>query len=267
MMGAVAGDIIGSVYELRRVKTKDFPLFPPGSRFTDDTVLTVALAEAILTGSDYGMLMREYHHRHPRAGYGGMFRQWAVHPDSPAYNSFGNGSAMRISPVGFACATLEEVLEQARRYTVPTHNHPEGVKGAQAVAAAVFKARTGHTKEEIRDYIESTFAYDLSRTLDEIRPWYGFDVTCQGSVPEAIVAFLESEDYEDAVRNAVSLGGDSDTQACIAGGIAEAFYGGVPPGIAGTALSLLTEDLRSVTLAFMDRYGRPAPAPRDAPGR
>lgn len=255
MIGAIAGDIMGSVYERHRVKTKDFPLFPPGSRFTDDTVLTVALAEAILTGGDYGTIMKEYYRRYPRAGYGGMFRQWASNPDSAPYKSFGNGSAMRISPVGFSCTTLDDALEKARFYTVPTHDHPEGVKGAQATAAAVFLARAGHSKHEIRAYIESTFAYDLSRSLRKIRPSYRFDVTCQGSVPEALIAFLESEDYEDAVRNAVSLGGDSDTQACITGGIAEAFYGGVPDDIRDRALALLPEDLRRTTLEFTSRYG------------
>ncbi len=254
MIGAIAGDIIGSVYERHRIKTKDFPLFGAGSRFTDDTVLTVALAEAILTGRDYGGLMREYYRSYPRAGYGGMFRSWALDPDAGPYNSFGNGSAMRISPAGFAYGTLEEVMDMTRRFTETTHNHPEGVRGAQATAAAVFLARTGSTKEQIRRHITATFAYDLDRTLDEIRPRYRFDVTCQGSVPEAIIAFLESSDYEDAVRNAVSLGGDSDTQACITGGIAEAYYGGVPECIGEAALALLVNRLRSVTLRFMERF-------------
>jgi ADP-ribosylglycohydrolase len=216
-------------------------------------VLTVALAEAILTGRDYGGLMREYYRSYPRAGYGGMFRSWALDPDAGPYNSFGNGSAMRISPAGFAYGTLEEVMDMTRRLTETTHNHPEGVRGAQATAAAVILARTGSTKEQIRRHITATFAYDLDRTLDEIRPRYRFDVTCQGSVPEAIIAFLESSDYEDAVRNAVSLGGDSDTQACITGGIAEAYYGGVPECIGGAALALLDDRLRSVTLRFMER--------------
>ena len=195
MIGAIAGDIIGSVYERHRIKTKDFPLFPAGSRFTDDTVLTVALADAILTGRDYTMLMKDYYRRYPQAGYGGMFRQWALQRDSTPYDSFGNGAAMRISPAGFAFTTMEEVLEKAGHFTACTHNHPEGIRGAQATAAAIFLARTGHSKKEIRVFIESTFAYDLSRTIDEIRPSYRFDVSCQGSVPEAIIAFLESEDY------------------------------------------------------------------------
>lgn len=254
MIGAIAGDIIGSVYERHRVKTKDFPLFPQGCRFTDDTVLTVALAEAVLTGTDYAGLMREYYRRYPHAGYGGMFRAWAIHEGAGPYNSFGNGSAMRISPVGWAFSTLGEVLCTAKAYTEITHNHAEGVKGAQATAAAIFLARTGETKDRIKSYLEDTFAYDLSRTIAHIRPVYRFDVTCQGSVPEAIIAFLESVDYEDAVRNAISLGGDSDTQACIAGGIAEAFYGGVPEAIQERVFEVLDDGLRSIASRFRERY-------------
>jgi ADP-ribosylglycohydrolase len=251
VIGAIAGDIVGSVYERRRIKNKDFPLFSPSSRFTDDTVLTVALADAILTGSDYATLMRGYHRRHPHAGYGGMFRRWAADPRSGPYNSFGNGAAMRVSPVGYACNSLNDVLEKARLFTVCTHDHPEGIKGAQAAASAVFLARTGSSKDDIKSFIEDTFAYDLSRSLNDIRPAYRFDPTCQGSVPESIIAFLESVSFEDALRNAVSLGGDADTQACIAGAVAEAFYGGVPAETASRVLDLLTDDLRSVTLRFI----------------
>lgn len=265
MIGAIAGDIIGSAYEARRIKTKDFDLFTGSSRFTDDTVLTVALAEAILTGRDYAPLMREYAHRHPRAGYGGMFRAWARSASSGPYNSFGNGSAMRTTPVGYAFDTLDEVLDRARLYSACTHDHPEGIKGAQAVSACVFLARTGSSKQEIKDYVEATFGYDLSRSIDEIRPAYRFNPTCQGSVPEAVIAFLESDDYEDAVRNAVSLGGDSDTQACIAGGIAEAFYGGVPERIAQEALARLTRDLFAITMRFVEEIMVPRGFPRYAP--
>jgi ADP-ribosylglycohydrolase len=254
MIGAIAGDIIGSVYERHRIKSKDFPLFSQGCRFTDDSVLTIALADAIITGTRYEKLMKEYYHLYPHAGYGGMFRQWAQNHDSKPYNSFGNGSAMRISAVGFAFDTLEAVLEKARLYAEITHNHPEGIKGAQATAAAIFMARTGGSKDDIRRFIEDTYHYDLSRTLDEIRPGYGFDVTCQGSVPEAIIAFLESTSYEDAIRGAISLGGDSDTQACITGGIAQAFYGGVPKHIEDAAFAILDDHLRSVTVQFMQRY-------------
>ena len=254
MIGAIAGDIIGSVYERNPIKAKDFPLFSEKGRFTDDSALTIALADAIMNSQSYERLMREYYRRYPHAGYGGMFHRWAQDPNIGPYNSFGNGSAMRISPVGFAFDTLEDVLEKARCFTEITHNHPEGIKGAQATASAIFLARAGSSKKEISQYVESTFGYDLSRTLDEIRPGYGFDVTCQGSVPEAIIAFLESTSYEDAIRGAISLGGDSDTQACITGGIAQAFYGGVPKHIEDAAFAILDDHLRSVTMQFMQRY-------------
>jgi ADP-ribosylglycohydrolase len=254
MIGAIAGDIIGSIYERRGIKNKDFPLFSQGCRFTDDSVLSIALAEAIITGASYEQLLREYYHRYPHVGYGGMFLRWTQDPNSKPYNSFGNGSAMRISAVGFAFETMEAVLNKARLYTEITHNHPEGIKGAQAVAAAIFMGRTGGSKDDIRHFIENTCRYDLSRTLDEIRPGYGFDVTCQGSVPEAIIAFLESTSYEDAIRNAISLGGDSDTQACITGGIAQAFYGSVPEHIVDEAFAILDDHLRSVTIEFMQLY-------------
>ena len=254
MIGAIAGDIIGSVYERHRIKTKDFHLFSERSRFTDDTVLTVALADAILSGESYERLMRQYYCRYPHAGYGSLFRTWAANEKLGPYHSYGNGAAMRISPVGFACESLEEIMDKARLYTEITHDHPDGIKGAQAVAAAIYLARTDHSKKEIKDHIESCLGYDLSCTLDEIRPTYRFDPTCHGSVPEAVIAFLESEDFEDAIRNAVSLGGDSDTQACIAGGIAQAFYGGVPKHIESRAMELLDEPLRSVTHRFMKEY-------------
>ena len=228
-------------------------LFSPGCFFTDDTVLTVALAEAILTESDYGSLMRAYHRRYPGAGYGGLFHQWAQANESKPYNSWGNGAAMRISSVGFAFDTLQEVLVRAAEYTAVTHSHPEGIKGAQATAAAIFLARTGSTKADIRRYIAATFHYDLSRNVDEIRPTYSFNESCQETVPEAIVCFLESTDFEDAVRNAISLGGDSDTLACITGGMAQAHYG-VPGAIADRAMSILDEELREVTARFMSRY-------------
>jgi ADP-ribosylglycohydrolase len=253
MIGAIAGDIIGSPFEFDAIKSKEFEFFGPGSRFTDDTVLTVALAEAILTGADYAVLMQQYYNRYPDAGYGETFLKWAQSKCRAPYNSFGNGAAMRISPVGYAFDTMEEVLSKAEFYTAVTHNHPEGIKGAQATAAAIFLARTGANKEEIRRYITDTFGYDLSRSCDRIRPGYSLDVTCQGSVPEAIIAFLEAGDYEDAVRLAVSLGGDSDTQACIAGGIAGAFYG-VPGWIATWAIGYLDPDLKTVVERFMTTY-------------
>lgn len=254
MIGAIAGDIIGSVYEYRQIKTKDFPLFDDECDFTDDSVLTVAVANAILSGTPYVDSIRRLGRRYPDAGYGGSFARW-LHADDPRpYNSWGNGSAMRVSPVGFAFPTEDEVLRQAKLTAEVTHNHPEGIKGAQATALAVFLARTGHGKEAIRARLKSLFHYDLDRTVADIRPTYAFDVSCQGSVPEAIIAFLDSESYEDAVRNAVSLGGDSDTLACIAGGVAEAFYGGIPDEIREKVEALLAPDLLEITKAFCARY-------------
>ncbi len=254
MIGAIAGDIIGSVYEHYQIKTKDFALFHPQSRFTDDTVLTVAIADAILTGRPYEGSVLEIGRRYPRAGYGGSFIGW-LHSDHPQpYNSWGNGSAMRVSPVGFAFNTEDEVLDEAEKTANISHNHPEGVKGAQATALAVFLARMGHTKEEIRDQIRQRTGYNIHRTVDDIRPAYSFDVSCRGTVPEAIIAFLDSTSYEDAVRNAISLGGDSDTLACITGGIAEAFYRDVPDDIRVKVRALLTPDLLEITEAFCEKY-------------
>lgn len=250
MIGAVAGDIIGSVYEWDSIKHTDFPLFTQESRFTDDTVMTVAVAECLMEGKDYAVTLQEYGRRYPNAGYGGMFARWLESDNPRPYNSFGNGSAMRVSPVGFALTTLEDVLAEAGNSAEVTHDHPEGIKGAQVTAAAVFLARNGYSKKEISKYITKTFNYNLNRTLDEIRPGYVFDVTCQGSVPEAVIAFLESEDYEDAVRKAISLGGDSDTLACITGGIAEAFYGGIPQAIENGSRKRLTPDLLKVIDKF-----------------
>ncbi|WP_165224741.1 ADP-ribosylglycohydrolase family protein [Aquisphaera insulae] len=254
MLGAIAGDVIGSVFEANPIKATFFPLFHDRCRFTDDTVLTVALAESILEGTPYVSLLKSYYRRYPKAGFGGSFHHWALAPGAEPYNSFGNGSAMRVSPVGFAYDSLDEVLDRARESAEVTHNHPEGIKGAQAVAASIFLARTGSTKDEIRDYVAKTFDYDLDRTLDEIRPRYAFDVTCQGSVPEAILAFLESTDFEHAVRLAISLGGDADTQACIAGGIAHAFHRGVPAEISEPVLEILDEPLAEVVRRFQERY-------------
>ncbi len=254
MLGAIAGDIIGSVYERHPIKTKHFPLFQYSCRFTDDTVLTVAVAKAILSGAPYERVIREIGRRHPRAGYGGSFVAWLFSDQPRPYNSWGNGSAMRVSPVGFAFDSEDEVLGEAEKTASISHNHPEGVKGAQATALAVFLARIGRTKEEIRAHISQRFGYDLNRTVDDIRPTYFFDISCQGTVPEAIIAFLDSTSYEDAVRNAVSLGGDSDTLACITGGIAEAFYRGVPEEISVKVKECLTPDLLQVTEEFCARY-------------
>ena len=253
MIGAIAGDIIGSIYEHRQIKTKVFPLFDDRCCFTDDTVLTVAIADAILSGRPYQQSLKEIGCRYPRAGYGGSFIQWLQSEYPRPYNSWGNGSAMRVSPVGFAFQSEEEVLRHAKMTAEVSHNHPEGIKGAQAAALAVFLARTGIRKEQIRARIAGEFGYDLNRTVDNIRPNYSFDISCQGTVPEAIIAFLDSESYEDAVRNAVSLGGDSDTLACITGGIADAFYG-VPDYIWDEVQNRLTPDLLEIVQNFCRKY-------------
>ncbi len=254
MIGAIAGDIIGSVFERRNVKSTDFTLFSRGSTFTDDTVLTVAVADCILHGRDYAATLREYSRRYPAVGYGRGFIRWLQSEGAEPNYSYGNGSAMRVSPVGWAFHTLEEVLGEAKRSAAVTHNHPEGIKGAQAVAAALFLARLGSGKDEIRDYIADQFAYNMEQTIEEIRPHYSFDVSCQGSVPQAIIAFLESEDYEDAVRKAISIGGDSDTIACIAGGIAQAYHGVVPAFIEEKVRQMLPADLLEVVEAFEHEY-------------
>lgn len=254
MIGAIAGDIIGSVYEHRPIKTKDFPLCDPRCRFTDDTVLTVAVADAILSGRPYIDSISEFGRRYPNAGYGGAFIGWLFSDDPRPYNSWGNGSAMRVSPVGFAFSSEDEVLRHATLTAEISHNHPEGIKGAKATALVVFLARTGTAKEQIRSRIAEDFDYDMDRTVDEIRPTYAFDISCQGTVPEAIIAFLDSNSYEDAVRNAVSLGGDSDTLACIAGGIAEAFYGDIPKHVYKKVKTCLPPDLWQVTERFCQEF-------------
>jgi len=254
MIGAIAGDIIGSVYEFGRTKSKDFPLFGPGSAFTDDSVMTVAVAQAILTDGDYRRAALDFGRRYPDAGYGGFFAGWLRSSDPKPYNSWGNGSAMRASPAGFAFDSVDEVLREAKRSAEFTHDHPEGIKGAQATALAIFLARTEWDKDLIRTEIAARFGYDLDRTVEDIRPGYGFDESCQRTVPEALVAFLDSVSYEDAVRNAISLGGDSDTLACITGGIAEAFYGPVPDVIVEQVKGILPADLWAVTEEFCTRF-------------
>jgi ADP-ribosylglycohydrolase len=260
MLGAIAGDIIGSIYEFANVKTKDFPLFSDRSAFTDDSILTVAIADAILHNGDYRQTLQAYVRRYPNpmGSYGGRFSAWATSAALEPYNSWGNGSAMRVSPVGFAFNDLETVLQVAKDTAEVTHNHPEGIKGAQATAAAIFLSRTGHGKAGIKAYIETQFGYDLDRTIDTIRPMYRFNESCQETVPEAIVAFLDSTDFEDAIRNAVSLGGDTDTLTCITGGIAEAFYGDVPAAIAQETIARLDQHLRTVVETFTTQYGKDA---------
>jgi len=261
MLGAIVGDVIGSIHEGAGTKTKYFPLFVARSTFTDDSVLTVAVADWILTGGNLVDLLHTYFHAYPASGYGGMFYHWANDRVREPYNSFGNGAAMRVSPVGFAFETIEEVLEWSKRSAAVTHNHPEGIRGAQATAAAIHFARRGQSKEQIRESIESQFGYDLHPRLDEIRPTYRFDETCQGTVPQALAAFFESTSYEDAIRNAISLGGDADTLACITGGIAEAYYGGVPQDLAAQVLAILDRPLAEVVDRFRQRFGL---ATRDA---
>jgi ADP-ribosylglycohydrolase len=257
MLGAIAGDVIGSVYEFDNVKHPDFqPLVHPDSQFTDDTVLTCAVADWVLRGAGDDLVdhLHTWFERFPQAGYGMMFIRWAGHRLREPYNSWGNGSAMRVSPVGFAFDTLEETLRHAGRSAEVTHNHPHGVAGARAVAGCVFLARTGASKDEIRDFATRRFGYDLSRSLDDIRPGYRFDVSCQGSVPEAILAFLESTSWEDAVRKGISLGGDSDTIAAVAGGIAAPFYGGVPHGIRTEVEARLSPTIRTILADFVTAF-------------
>ncbi|MGQ0615288.1 MAG: ADP-ribosylglycohydrolase family protein [Planctomycetaceae bacterium] len=258
MLGAVAGDIIGSVHEFLQGKTMDFPLFVDASRFTDDSVLTIAVADCLLTGGSYVDRFHEYARAYPDRCYGAGFQRWIESGSREPYNSWGNGSAMRVSAVGFALDSLDDVLSEAKRSAEVTHDHPEGIRGAQATAAAIFLARRGESKAGIRKFLQERFGYDLNRTVEGVRPTYSFDESCQGTVPEAILAFLDSSDYEEAVRLAISLGGDADTLACIAGGIAEAFYGGVPTRIAERALARLDDRLRAVVARFAELHGTTA---------
>jgi ADP-ribosylglycohydrolase len=259
VLGAIAGDIIGSVYEFFCRKRADFPLFVLESDFTDDTVLTVAVADCLLTGAAYVDTFHEYTRAYPHRGYGGGFAEWVESGSREPYHSWGNGSAMRVSPVGWAFGTLDETLAEAKRSAEVTHNHPEGIKGAQATAAAIFLARQGESKAGIRRFVQERFGYNMNRTIESIRPGYSFDVSCQGTVPEAIIAVLDSTSYENAVRLAVSLGGDADTLACIAGGIAEAFYGGVPKEIAKRAIGKLDDGLEKTVERFYEAHGMTLP--------
>lgn len=268
MLGAIIGDIIGSVYEWHNVKTQDFPLFTRESRFTDDSVMTVATAEAILNSRaekmpfprSYGYAKlyagqyKIYGHRYPDCGYGAMFQAWCALPELTVNRSFGNGAAMRVSPIGMAFGTLDEVVNQAKYTTMYTHRHSESVKGACAVAAAVFLAKSGNTKDEIKEFIEKTFGYTLGTPLSMIRPHYRFDSSCRGSVPQAIRAFLESEDYLDAITKAISIGGDSDTIAAITGGISEAYYKEIPEKIKNRAMLLLDSGLKRTIREFYEKF-------------
>ena len=256
MLGAIAGDIFGAAYEGQPLKREDFNLFTEGRYFTDDTVLTVATADALMGDGDYAAAYRKWGNRFPLCGYGPMFRKWLGDPRRGPYNSLGNGSAMRVSPIAWAFETLEEVLAEAERSAAVSHNHPEGIAGAQATAAAVFMARKGAAKGDIRSEISARFGYDLDRTVESIRPNYKFDVTCRGSVPEALIAFLDAEDFEHTLRLAISLGGDADTQAAIAGGVGEAFWEGVPERITAEIRSVLDQPLLSVAARFRASMSR-----------
>ena len=258
MLGAIFGDIVGSVYEFNNTADLHFPLLSRYSRPTDDSIMTLAVARALMEtwGQPDDAIraalvreMRDFGARYPNGGYGGRFSNWLAADDPQPYGSFGNGSAMRVSPVGWLCGTMEDTLHMARLTAEVTHNHPEGIKGAQAIAAGVFLARAGQDKDAILRSLTERFHYDLTRTLDEIRPTYGFYEICQKSVPEAIRAFYEGETYEDVIRRAVALGGDSDTIACMAGALAEAYYG-MPEAFQKEALARMDSFQRGVVQDF-----------------
>ena len=255
MWGAVIGDIVGSIYECDNVKTKDFgPLFTADSFFTDDTVCTVAVADILLNRKDPASTLRAWCRRHPDAGYGGNFRDWVSNSDMGPYNSWGNGSAMRVSPAALLSDSREQILENTRLVTVITHDHIDGIKGALATVDSIHALRQGTNPSEVRSFIEQEYDYPLNRTIDMIRPDYNFDVSCQGTVPEAIICALEATSFEDAIRNAISLGGDSDTLACITGALAEARFG-VPKDLIAQASGRMHEDM----IAIMGRLYASAP--------
>ena len=245
MLGACIGDIIGSVYEFREWKSREFPLFSEKSEFTDDTVCTIAVAECLMDSTDPAATLRGWGRRYPGRGYGGRYALWLKDAGMGPYNSYGNGSAMRVSPAALLATSLDDALAMARHVTAVTHNHPEGIKGAEAAAAAIWLARQVKAPEAIRSRIQDTWAYDLTRSVDEIRPGYRFNEICQDTVPQAIVSALEAASFEEAIRNAVSLGGDADTLAAIAGPIAEALFG-IPEDIRQKGWLRLPKDMRDV---------------------
>jgi ADP-ribosylglycohydrolase len=257
MFGAIADDIIGSIYEAAPIKTKDFPLFGGDVRFTDDTVCTVAIADALLSGGDFARCLRAYVRRYPDRGYGGMFVRWAHTQDMPAYGSWGNGAAMRVSAVAWLASDEADALATAARTAAVSHDHPDAIAGAQAAVLAAWLARHGAAPETIRQEIAARFGYDLGHSVVQIRNRYAFDISCQGTVPPALVCALEATGFEDAIRNALSLGGDSDTLAFITGGIAEALHG-LPPGIAAQARSHLDDRLLSIIERFRQMLDRAA---------
>ena len=261
MIGSIIGDIVGSVYEFtpNNIKTKQFEFFNPNGSYTDDSILTFATADWLLHGGEVAHYYSKYGEKYPwpMGGYGGGFKLWLVRSirqqDYRPYNSCGNGSAMRVGPVGWAFDTIEEILAKAKESAECTHNHPEGIKGAQATALAIMMARHGCDKNEIRSEIEKRFEYDLQFTCEQIRPTYTWGGTCQDSVPQAIVAFLDGEDYEDSIRNAISIGGDSDTIGCITGSIAEAYFG-VPADLRNSAMNYLPEAFQSIISEFENKF-------------
>lgn len=263
MRGAIVGDIIGSHYEFLARKEKDILLFGDHYYYTDDSVLMFSVAESLIEGTGYEESLVRWSRRYPNQAWGIRYKEWFTSEERAPYRSPGNGSAMRVSPVGWASVSLEETLREAKRSAEVIYNHPEGIRGAQAVAAAVFLARNGASKSEIREYLERMTEYDLHRSYAEIQPEYMFDDTCQGSVPEAIISFLESEDFEDAIRNAIALGGDADTQACISGAVAEAFYGGVPTWIWKRCEAVLEPEMVALIGRFADRYPAVSTGNRD----
>lgn len=265
MLGAIIGDVVGSVYEFNNTKDYNFHLLTPRSMFTDDTVMTLAVAKWLAEDETHSheylvKCMQELGLKYPWAGYGGNFKRWLIKREPKPYNSWGDGSGMRVSSVGFFAKSLDEALELEKISAEVTHNHPEGIKGAQAIAAAVFLTRQGKSKEKLREYIEATFGYDLHRTIDRIRPDYTYDVSCMGSTPEAIIAYLDSHDFESAIRNAVSISGDSDTIGAMAGVIAQAAYD-MPKALAGYCYGLLTPTLRHILNGFERMLGRAAADP------
>lgn len=257
MLGAIAGDVIGSVFEYAGHKHTDFELFSATTTYTDDSVMTAAVAATILDARGYAEAFRDFGRRHPGRGYGGRFHTWLRDPTMGPYQSWGNGSAMRVSPVARAFDSTDRMLEEARRSAEVTHDHPEGIRGAEAAALAVFLAIHGAEKAEIRRRVAAHSLYDLDGSVDEIRPEYRFQESCAGSVPQSILCFLESTDFEHAVRLAISMGGDADTMACIAGAIAEAHFGGVPEPIADGVRARLADDLIEILDRFDLRYPLP----------
>ena len=263
LMGAVLGDIAGSIYEFNPHKSTDVALTDKSMDFTDDTIMTIAVADWILndklhTKKGLVACMQKWGRKypHPMGAYGNMFSQWLCTDMPKPYNSWGNGSAMRVSAIGFAFDTLEQTMKMAKKCAEVTHNHPEGIKGAQATAAAIFMARTGNTKDEIRSFVSETFGYDLDRNCDDIRPTYGFDGNCQGTVPESIISFLDSKDYEDALRLCISLGGDADTMGAITGAIAGAYYNKMQYTLYEFGMDILPDDIQNVISDFDNKYER-----------